>query len=102
MEKLHDSAEWKAALEKNEWTDFFKTGDDFDDFLEDREHPGEGRPPGHRADRVRQSWTGPRLAGAFLLAASVAILHRGHGDLRARRLLDERPALRAADRRDAG
>ena len=41
---------------------------------EDREHAGQGRPPGHRADRVRQSWAGPRLAGLFLLAASVAIL----------------------------
>ena len=33
MEKLHDSPEWKALLEKNEWTDFFKTGDAFDDYL---------------------------------------------------------------------
>jgi putative tricarboxylic transport membrane protein len=33
MKKLHDSAEWKQMLEKNEWTDFFKTGDDFDSFL---------------------------------------------------------------------
>ena len=33
MEKLHDSPEWKAVLEKNEWTDFFKTGDEFDSFL---------------------------------------------------------------------
>ena len=33
MEKLHDSPEWKAALEKNEWTDFFRTGDEFDSFL---------------------------------------------------------------------
>ena len=74
MQKLHDSPEWKAVLKKNEWTDFFKTGDDFDAYLDVREHPGQGRPQGHRADRVRQSWTGPRLAGAFLLAASVAIL----------------------------
>ena len=63
MEKLHDSPQWKAALEKNDWTDFFKTGDEFETFLQDREHAGEGRPPGHRAHRVRQSWTGPRLAG---------------------------------------
>ena len=34
MEKLHDSPEWKAMLEKNAWTDFFKTGDDFDSFLD--------------------------------------------------------------------
>jgi putative tricarboxylic transport membrane protein len=33
MEKLHDSPEWKQMLEKNEWTDFFKTGDEFDAFL---------------------------------------------------------------------
>ena len=33
MQKLHDSPEWKQMLEKNEWTDFFKTGDDFDSFL---------------------------------------------------------------------
>jgi putative tricarboxylic transport membrane protein len=28
MKKLHDSDEWKAALEKNEWTDFFKPVDE--------------------------------------------------------------------------
>jgi putative tricarboxylic transport membrane protein len=33
MEKLHESSQWKAMLEKNEWTDFFKTGEDFDSFL---------------------------------------------------------------------
>jgi putative tricarboxylic transport membrane protein len=33
MKTLHDSPEWKAMREKNEWTDFFKTGDDFDAFL---------------------------------------------------------------------
>ncbi len=33
MQKLHDSPQWKQMLEKNEWTDFFKTGDDFDSFL---------------------------------------------------------------------
>jgi putative tricarboxylic transport membrane protein len=33
MKKLHDSPEWKAMLEKNEWTDFFKTGDDFEAYL---------------------------------------------------------------------
>ena len=32
--KLHDSAEWKAALEKNGWTDFFKPGDDFRTYME--------------------------------------------------------------------
>jgi putative tricarboxylic transport membrane protein len=34
MEKLHDSPQWKQALEKNQWTDFFKTGDDFKAYLE--------------------------------------------------------------------
>lgn len=34
MQKLHDSAEWKAALEKNAWTDFFRTGDEFKSFLD--------------------------------------------------------------------
>jgi putative tricarboxylic transport membrane protein len=33
MEKLHDSPEWKAVLKKNAWTDFFKTGDEFESFL---------------------------------------------------------------------
>ena len=33
MKKLHDSPEWKAALKKNAWTDFFKTGDDFSAYL---------------------------------------------------------------------
>jgi putative tricarboxylic transport membrane protein len=34
MQKLHDSSQWKALLEKNEWTDFFKTGDEFESFLD--------------------------------------------------------------------
>ena len=33
MEKLHDSPQWQQALEKNQWTDFFKTGDEFEGFL---------------------------------------------------------------------
>ncbi len=32
--KLHDSAEWKAALEKNGWTDFFKPGDEFKSYMD--------------------------------------------------------------------
>ena len=35
---------------------------------------------------MRQSWTGPRLAGLFLLAASAAILIARHRDPRAGRL----------------
>jgi putative tricarboxylic transport membrane protein len=33
--RLHDSAEWQAALEANAWTDFFQAGDDFDAFLDE-------------------------------------------------------------------
>jgi putative tricarboxylic transport membrane protein len=33
LQKMHDSAEWKQALETNGWTDYFKTGDDFATFL---------------------------------------------------------------------
>jgi putative tricarboxylic transport membrane protein len=32
--KLHDSAEWKAALKKNGWTDFFKPGDEFRSYMD--------------------------------------------------------------------
>ena len=32
--KLHDSPEWKQALEKNGWTDFFKPGDEFKTFMD--------------------------------------------------------------------
>lgn len=32
--KLHDSAEWKAALKKNGWTDFFKPGDEFRTYMD--------------------------------------------------------------------
>ncbi len=31
--KLHDSPEWQAALKKNGWTDFFKTGDEFKSYM---------------------------------------------------------------------
>jgi putative tricarboxylic transport membrane protein len=34
VRKLHDSAEWKKALEQNGWTDFFKVGDDYAAFLD--------------------------------------------------------------------
>ena len=34
MKKLHDSAEWQAALKKNDWTDFFKPGDEFKSFMD--------------------------------------------------------------------
>jgi putative tricarboxylic transport membrane protein len=32
--KLHDSPEWKAALKKNGWTDFFKPGDEFRSYMD--------------------------------------------------------------------
>jgi putative tricarboxylic transport membrane protein len=32
--KLHDSAEWKAALQKNGWTDAYLAGDEFKTFLD--------------------------------------------------------------------
>jgi putative tricarboxylic transport membrane protein len=32
--KLHDSPEWKAALKKNGWTDFFKPGDEFQSYID--------------------------------------------------------------------
>lgn len=35
IQKMHDSEEWKQALETNGWTDFFKTGDEFNTFLND-------------------------------------------------------------------
>jgi putative tricarboxylic transport membrane protein len=35
VEKMHDSAAWKKALEENGWTDAFVTGNDFKKFLTD-------------------------------------------------------------------
>ena len=66
MQKLHDSPAWKAALEKNGWTDFFRTGDDFKAYL-DSENQGvegvlaESVSPGEAllrgaADRVALCW----------------------------------------------
>jgi putative tricarboxylic transport membrane protein len=34
IEKLHASPEWQQALERNDWTDFFRTGDDFQAFID--------------------------------------------------------------------
>jgi putative tricarboxylic transport membrane protein len=34
IEKLHDSPEWQQALERNEWTDFFRTGEEFQAFID--------------------------------------------------------------------
>jgi putative tricarboxylic transport membrane protein len=42
IEKLHDSPEWKQALERNEWTDFFRTGDEFQSFIDSENQRVEG------------------------------------------------------------
>jgi putative tricarboxylic transport membrane protein len=42
IEKLHDSPEWKQALERNEWTDFFRTGDEFKAFIDSENQRVEG------------------------------------------------------------
>jgi putative tricarboxylic transport membrane protein len=34
LERLHDAPGWRAALERNGWTDFFKPGEEFTRFLE--------------------------------------------------------------------
>ena len=31
---LHGSSEWQAAMEKNDWTDFFRTGDEFKAYID--------------------------------------------------------------------
>lgn len=37
LETMHDSEGWRKALQKNGWTDDFKTGDDFTTFLEEQD-----------------------------------------------------------------
>lgn len=37
LEKMHDSAAWKQALEDNGWTDAFRTGNDFKEFLDEQD-----------------------------------------------------------------
>jgi putative tricarboxylic transport membrane protein len=34
---MHDSPEWQQALEDNSWIDTFRTGDEFDVFLEEQD-----------------------------------------------------------------
>ncbi len=34
LQKMHDSAEWQDAMEQNDWDDFFKTGDDFQAYID--------------------------------------------------------------------
>lgn len=42
IEDLHASDEWKAAMEKNDWTDFFRTGDDFEAYIDSENQRVEG------------------------------------------------------------
>ncbi|HEX6292118.1 MAG TPA: tripartite tricarboxylate transporter substrate binding protein [Herpetosiphonaceae bacterium] len=42
LEQMHGTDEWKQALEKNGWTDFFKTGDEFASYLADERTRVEG------------------------------------------------------------
>ena len=37
LQEMHDSPEWKQALEENGWIDEFKTGDEFGQFLEEQD-----------------------------------------------------------------
>jgi putative tricarboxylic transport membrane protein len=42
VQRMHDSAEWKAAIEKNDWTDFFRTGDEFKAYIDSENQRVEG------------------------------------------------------------
>lgn len=35
IDKMHDTPEWKAALKKNGWDDFYKTGDEASQYIKD-------------------------------------------------------------------
>ena len=37
LEEMHDTPEWQQALEDNGWIDEFKTGDEFDTFLQEQD-----------------------------------------------------------------
>ena len=37
LEEMHGSPEWQQALEDNGWIDAFRTGEEFDDFLEEQD-----------------------------------------------------------------
>ncbi|MBB6629600.1 tripartite tricarboxylate transporter substrate binding protein [Nocardioides sp. KIGAM211] len=37
LQEMHDSPEWQQALEDNGWIDAFRTGDDFEAFLEEQD-----------------------------------------------------------------
>ena len=34
LQKMHDSAEWQDAMKQNDWEDFFKTGDEFQSYID--------------------------------------------------------------------
>jgi putative tricarboxylic transport membrane protein len=34
LQKMHDSAEWQDAMKQNDWDDFFKTGDEFQSYID--------------------------------------------------------------------
>ena len=34
LQKMHDSPEWQDAMKQNDWQDFFKTGDDFQSYID--------------------------------------------------------------------
>ena len=37
LQEMHDSEGWKDQLADNGWTDDFKTGDDFAEFIDDQD-----------------------------------------------------------------
>jgi putative tricarboxylic transport membrane protein len=37
LEEMHDTAAWQDTLAENGWTDDFKTGDDFEAFLQEQD-----------------------------------------------------------------
>ena len=42
LQKMHDSAEWQEAMKQNDWDDFFKTGDDFQAYIDSENQRVEG------------------------------------------------------------
>lgn len=42
IQKLHDAPQWQEALERNDWQDFFRTGDEFEAFLDSENQRVEG------------------------------------------------------------
>lgn len=39
VEKMHGTPQWQKALADNGWTDFFKTGDEFESYLTEETKP---------------------------------------------------------------